>query len=78
MRNILERAFWAALWGFTSAVPVAQITAALAGSDLDALTQLALAGIGGATSALLSFVKTVAGERMGYYPSAGADDGVAE
>lgn len=64
-RDILERAAWTAVQGAIAAVPVAQVTAAIGGSDVDALAQLALAGLGGGVAAALSFIKTVAQERLG-------------
>lgn len=64
-QNILSRAGWAALWGFTGAIPVAQLTAAFADGSISTLQQLAAAGVGGGMGALLSFFKTLAQEKMG-------------
>ena len=63
--NILERAAWTAIQGALAAVPVAQLTASITGGDLAGLEQLGLAALGGGVAALLSFVKTVAQERLG-------------
>ena len=62
--NVLERAGWTSLQAAIAAVPVTQVTLAITGGDIDTLTQLGLAALGAAVGAALSFVKTVAQERM--------------
>lgn len=65
--DILERAGWTAVQGALSAIPVAQITAAITEANIDGLEQLGLAAVGGAVAATLSFLKTVAQERLGRF-----------
>ena len=62
--NILERAGWTAVQGGLSAIPVAQVTAAISDVDISSMEQLALVGLGGAVASLLSFIKTVAQARL--------------
>jgi len=62
--DIAERAGWTAVQGALSALPVAQVTAAITEADISGLEQLGLAALGGAVAAGLSFIKTVAQERL--------------
>lgn len=62
--NILERSLWTAVETAIAAVPVAQVAAAVAGGNIDALEQLALSALGAGAGALLAFIKTVAKERL--------------
>lgn len=63
--DILERAAWTAVQAGVAAVPVAQVSAAIAGGEIDALAQLGLAALGAGSAALISFIKTLAQERLG-------------
>jgi hypothetical protein len=65
-KDILERASWTALQAGLAAIPVAQLTAAFTeGVDITTIQQLALVGLGAAVGAFVSFIKTVAQERLG-------------
>lgn len=77
-KDILERAAWTALQGGISAIPVAQIAAALTDVNIDALTQLLLVGVGGAVASLLSFLKTVAQERTAVLDTRALNPGPAD
>jgi len=57
-KNILERAAWTFLQGFLGVFSVGVI------SDLDALKATGVAALGAGIAALLSFVKTVAQEKL--------------
>lgn len=63
-KNILERAAWTAVQAAVAAVPVAQLTAVILGGDVSSLQQLVLSGVSAAVGAALSFLKTVAQERL--------------
>lgn len=62
--NILERAMWASVASVTASIPVAQVTAAIAGGSIDALQQLAVSAIGAFVGGAFSFLKTVGQERL--------------
>lgn len=63
-RNILSRAGWAALWAAISAAPIAEISLAVANADLPGLKRLGLSALAAGIAAVLSFIKTVAAEKM--------------
>jgi len=63
--DIIERAGWTALQAGLSAIPVAQVATAITETDIDSLEQLALVGLGAAVGAIVSFIKTIAQERLG-------------
>lgn len=62
--DIIERAAWTAVQAFAGAIPSAALIEAISEVDLSTLETLALAGFGAAGSALLSFVKTLAQEKL--------------
>jgi len=62
--DILERAGWTAVQGALASIPVAQLSAAIAGGEIDALAQLGLTAVGAGVGAAVSFIKTVAQERL--------------
>ena len=64
-RDITERAAWTAVQAGVASVPVSQVAAAISGGEIDALAQVGLAALGAASAALISFVKTLAQERLG-------------
>jgi phosphoribosylformimino-5-aminoimidazole carboxamide ribonucleotide (ProFAR) isomerase len=57
-KNILERAAWTFVQAFLAVFGVSAV------SDLEALKSAAVAGVAAGVAALLSFIKTVAQERL--------------
>lgn len=58
--DILERALWTALQGALAALPITELI-----TDVSGLKALGIAALTGAGAALLSFIKTLAQERLG-------------
>lgn len=56
--NVVERAVWTFVQGFLAVFTVSNI------ADVQALKAAGLAGVTGGVAALLSFIKTVAQERL--------------
>lgn len=63
-RNILSRAGWAALWAAISAAPITEISLAVTNGDLPGLKRLGLSALAAGIAAALSFIKTIAAEKM--------------
>lgn len=62
--NVLERAGWTSVQAGLAAIPVAQVTAAVSGGELEAVATLGLAFLGAAIGGALSFIKTIAQDRL--------------
>lgn len=64
--NILERAGWTFVQGTLGSLTTVAVADALTSLNVESLTALGLAALGGGTAALLSFIKTVAQERLAH------------
>lgn len=63
-KNIFARAGWTFVQAGLAALPVAQVTAAILGSNITGLEQLGLMGLSAGVGGVLSFLKTIAQEQL--------------
>lgn len=62
--DILERGVWTAVQAFTGSIVATPIAATIAGLDVSSLEAIALSALGASVAAVLSFLKTLAQERL--------------
>lgn len=62
--DVIERGLWTAVQAFVGAITTTELAQAVADIDISGMQAIALSGAGAGVAALVSFIKTVAQERL--------------